>query len=270
MENRKSGQVLKEPDFQQVSDGIYNIMTPPAFNMYLVLGEEKALLIDSGMGIGSLRSIVDRITALPVTLILTHGHPDHAGGNSEFPPALINPAEMDVYRRMGCLEFRIGDVSHLPDGEEKVKQLLPTGPDPVPVEDGTVLDLGGRKLTVFYTPGHTHGSLSIYDEKTGVLFTGDNTMGTVTSLSSPESSSVFDYAESLRKMKSFHPTALMGGHMPNINGPELLDKLLDCCMDLLEGAKGEPHQNWSGSVSLTYQKDGIGISYRESQLPLLI
>ena len=103
-------QMQKEITCENLGNGIYNIATPPVgFQQYLILGQEKALLIDSGMGIGSLRKEVEKITDLPVILINTHGHPDHAGGNAEFAPALMCPAEFDVYEQMATLEYRKKD-----------------------------------------------------------------------------------------------------------------------------------------------------------------
>lgn len=263
MENKRNGKILREPAFEKVAEGIYNIMMPPAFNEYLVLGEERALLIDSGMGIGSIREIVEQITDLPITLINTHGHPDHAGGNSEFEPALMNPAEFDVYERMASLEFRIQDVSRMSNGAESARRLKPTGPAPIPVQDGERLDLGNRTLQVLYTPGHTHGSISIYDEKTGSLFNGDCTMANITSMAGEECSTIAVMADSLRRMLALHPVRVMGGHMPNINGSELIEKALDCCEDILNGARGEQSP---GQRALLYEKNGVGIRYREDHI----
>ncbi len=250
---------LTEPRYEEVAEGIYNIQMPPAFNQYLVIGQEKALLVDTGMGIGSVKAVVDQITDLPIVLINTHGHPDHAGGNAEFAPALMNPADFDTFEQMASKEFRIGDVQRRPGGMENVKKLQPTGPYPVAVEDGAVIDLGGRKLSVLYTPGHTHGSLSVYDEQTGSLINGDNTMARMTTLAGWESSSVAVLADSLRRMQALHPTKVMGGHMPNINGPELIDKVLACCEDVLAGAEGAPHGK--NETVREYVKDGVGIVY---------
>ncbi len=255
---------LSEPRFAEVADGLWNIQMPPAFNEYLILGKEKALLIDTGMGIGSIRAIVEKITDLPIVLINTHGHPDHAGGNAEFEPALMNPADFDTFEKMATKEFRIGDVSHMPGAEANVKKLQPTGPHPVPVKDNAVLDLGGRQVKVLYTPGHTHGSLSLYDEQTGSLINGDDTMAHMTTLAGWESSSVAVLAESLRRMKELHPVKVMGGHMPNINGPELIDKVLSCCEDVLAGIPGTPREGQEDVCE--YERDGVGIVYSASHI----
>ena len=144
----------KEIQVADLGNGIYNFSTPPVgFQQYLILGQEKALLIDSGMGVGSLRKEVEKITDLPVTLINTHGHPDHAGGNAEFEPALMCPAEFDVYEKMATLEYRKKDSGPKgrPGGPGKMPELQPTGPAPVPVEDGPAAELLKKPVNTKFT-----------------------------------------------------------------------------------------------------------------------
>ncbi len=82
---------------EKVTDRITRIF---AFNtelMYLVEGSRRAVLIDTGSGFGSLKSCVDRLTDKPVTVLLTHGHTDHALGAAEFDEVYINPADEKAY-----------------------------------------------------------------------------------------------------------------------------------------------------------------------------
>ena len=250
-----------------LGDGIINISTPPVgFQQYLVLGEKRALLIDTGMGIGSIREVVEQLTALPVTVINTHGHPDHAGGNAEFAPALMNPAEFEVYEKMATREFRVRDVSHMPGGEKAAEKLQPTGPAPVPVADGEVIDLGGRTLRVIYTPGHTRGSVCVYDEAAGALFSGDNVQARTTTLREWNSATVADLARSLRKLAALAPAKILGGHRPNVNGPELLGKVLACAEDVLNGAEYTERAGRGGQTCLFYEKDGVSIEFTENNI----
>ncbi|MCD8127278.1 MAG: MBL fold metallo-hydrolase [Clostridiales bacterium] len=262
MMERKAPPMQKEVTWTDLGNGIYNFSSPPVgFQQYLVLGDKRALLVDTGMGIGSLKNAVEQITDLPVTVINTHGHPDHAGGNAEFGPALMCPAEFDVYERMATREFREGDVSHMPNGVSFVPQLLPTGPAPCPVEDGQIIDLGGRTLKVIYTPGHTHGSICIYDEATGGLFTGDNVQARETALREWNSSTVETFRDSLLRLEALHPAKIMGGHQPNVNEPELLGRVLRCAQAILDGAQGEEMQMRGGGTCLSYASEGVSICY---------
>ncbi len=250
---------LTQPRYERIEEGIYNIQMPPANNQYLVLGKEKALLIDTGFGVGSLKRVVEEITDLPVILVNTHGHPDHAGGNAEFAPALLNPADRDVYEKMANRAFRAEDLSGFTVGEEFIRKLQPDGPATIPVSDGEVLDLGERKITVFYTPGHTHGSLSLFDKQTGCLFTGDDVMAGTTSVSSWESSPVAVLADSLRRMKDYHPGKVLSGHFPNVNDAALIDRVLACCEDILAGVPADIGENTGAPHR--YEKEGVSVSY---------
>lgn len=282
----KPPMMQKEITCANLGNGIYNFSTPPVgFQQYLIVGREKALLIDSGMGIGSLRKEVEKITDLPVILINTHGHPDHAGGNAEFAPALMCPAEFDVYEQMATLEYRKkdsgpkhkdgegprgggphGEGPHGPHGEGPGPELQPTGPAPVPVEDGARIDLGGRVAEVLYTPGHTHGSISIFDRETASLFVGDNVMAERVSVYEWNSGTLEDLHRSLLRMEAYKPAKLYSGHRPNILEPEILAREIRCVEQLLNGASGTPQKVRGGATALAYEAEGVCICYDEAKL----
>lgn len=251
----------KEITWTDIGNNIINFSSPPVgFQQYLVLGQERALLIDTGMGIGSLAEIIKKITDLPITVVNTHCHPDHAGGNYEFEPALINPAELDVFQRMATLEFRQEDVAQMPNGQEFLSKLLPTGPEPVAATDGQIIDLGGRQLQLIFTPGHTHGSLCVYEPATGILFTGDNVQANATALREWNACSVEEFAESMEKLAKLHITRILGGHRPNDNPPDLLTRKLACAKQILGGAKGT-EKNMRGQLAWEFEWEDTAITY---------
>lgn len=63
---------------QPVSVHVLWIESPSKENLYLVIGRQRAILIDAGLGVGHLRAFVENLTSLPLTVLLTHGHIDHA------------------------------------------------------------------------------------------------------------------------------------------------------------------------------------------------
>ena len=256
----------KEILVADIGNRIFNISTPPVgFQQYLVLGEERAALIDTGMGIGSIRKVVESVTSLPVIVINTHCHPDHAGGNVEFDPALINPADLDVFKKMTTLEFRIQDVSRMPGGEEWASQLQPMGPEPVAAQDGQIIDLGDRQLQIIFTPGHTHGSLCVFEEATGTLFTGDNVQANATALREWNSCTVEEFYESLEKLAKLPVKRILGGHRPNDNPPDLLQRKLACAKQILDGAEGE-EKTRMGQTAYEYEYEGTAIMYRKEHI----
>ncbi len=117
---------------------------------FLLAGDEKALLIDSGMNVHNAKEIARQLVSLPVELLNTHGDMDHVGSNGEFESFYMNPAEASNYyrtqRKTGCF---------------------------IPVEDGDILDLGNRKLEIIQIPGHTPGSIAVLDIDNHILYSGD-------------------------------------------------------------------------------------------------
>lgn len=129
-------------------------------NMYLLEGTDRALLIDTGWGAGNLREHVQRLTAKPVIPALTHGHLDHSGGCGEWECVLmLKGAAADLYT---CHRLPF-DVSALPypDFERRL------------VQDGDVIDLGGRRVELLDISAHSNGSLAFLDRDSGYLFVGD-------------------------------------------------------------------------------------------------
>ena len=239
MEMRKRPEPIKEHIVTDLGDGIINITAPPMrFQQYLVIGKEKALLIDSGFGLGSLKKIVDGLTDKPVILVNTHGHPDHGGGNAEFGAPLLHPDDNEVYAHKCAYETRLEEARHwgIPDA---AKKLQPTPPVPIALEDGHVFDLGGRVLKVIHTPGHTRGSVCIFDEQSGTLFSGDNVQGMATALMERDAANVSTYMASMEKIAALPVTKICTGHMPAVVQPETIGKKIECCKRILAGETGE-------------------------------
>lgn len=125
---------------------------------YLVLGDERAVMVDTGMSKLNLREFVKTITGLPVSVINTHGHFDHTGGNGWFDATYMHPYASREARTV----FDFGGGTDYP-----LAYPIET------VTEGHVFDLGGRTLEVIEIPGHSPGSIALLDEKSKLLFTGD-------------------------------------------------------------------------------------------------
>lgn len=136
----------------------------------LIVGEEKALVIDNGYGIGDYLGYVRTLTDKPLIAVNTHGHLDHAGGNAQFGEVWINPKDWEMAKFQSSLQVRQNS-----DGSRDYSDILVDGPwTPLPLEEGTVFNLGGRTVTAYNCVGHSQGSMSFLDSKTRYLFTGDN------------------------------------------------------------------------------------------------
>ena len=148
---------------------------------YLLIGEEKSALIDTGLGIDNIKRITDQLTNLPIIVLTTHVHWDHIGSHGEFKNIYVHKDEEDWLvngiKKLSIEQIR-KDVSRditIPTPETfnpdtyKPFQGNPTGL----LNDGDEIEIGNRKLTIYHTPGHSPGHISILDNSRGYLFTGD-------------------------------------------------------------------------------------------------
>lgn len=233
-------------------NGVYAVSAPMEEQIYVVVGTEKAAVIDTGMGIGSLKEAARAITRLPFVVINTHGHPDHAGGNAEFDAlAYMHPDDTDVYSKMCTVEFRIGDIRGIfgrpvPEWEDA---LAPFAPKTVPLEDGQGFGLGGRTLTAYHLPGHTYGSVVLYDRENRLLFSGDG-------LTSNETWLYLDYSTTLEAYhgalvafagKGLEIASVFPGHLPIPAPTAILDDMISLTGKILDGAiVGKPFETFAG------------------------
>ncbi|MEO4052463.1 MBL fold metallo-hydrolase [Solibacillus sp. CAU 1738] len=148
---------------------------------YLLIGEEKAVLIDTGLGIDNIKRITDQLTNLPIIVLTTHVHWDHIGSHGEFKNIYVHKDEEDwlingikklpieQIRKDVSRDITIPTPKSVSPDTYKPFQGKPTGL----LNDGDEIEIGNRKLTIFHTPGHSPGHISIFDNRCGYLFTGD-------------------------------------------------------------------------------------------------
>jgi glyoxylase-like metal-dependent hydrolase (beta-lactamase superfamily II) len=148
---------------EEVRPGVRMVRDSDNDKMFLVKGANKYALIDSGMGRGALEEYLSQFTGgLPVEVIFTHNHGDHIGQSDQFIRHSVEhigeadkPALEQFLRNHGIPDEVI--ANHV-----------------VSAHDGDRVDLGDRSLVIYAAPGHTPGSLVVFDEQSGNLFTGDS------------------------------------------------------------------------------------------------
>ncbi len=132
-----------EPGFFRIEDG--------GVRCFLILGEHRAMLVDTGFGDGDLHAFVRSLTKLPIFVVNTHADGDHTGCNHQFQEIWMHPAEFDYYAQKG------NDCSHLH-----------------PLWEGEILRVGKWTFEILLIPGHTPGSIALFDREHGLLLSGDS------------------------------------------------------------------------------------------------
>jgi glyoxylase-like metal-dependent hydrolase (beta-lactamase superfamily II) len=186
---------------EEVEPGTWLVGEPGHVNCFLVEGMERAVLVDTGLGLADVAAAAAALTGRPVLAVNTHGHSDHRGGNWRFAEVAAHPLaagsltqpvaggylaeyltvareQLAAYDRARAADDRF---FHLFTSATRPRPLppdagrwaVPAGPAPRALADKERIDLGGRELTVLYTPGHSPDSLCLLDERAGLLFAGD-------------------------------------------------------------------------------------------------
>lgn len=197
----------------EIDKGLYRISEKKHWehtNMYYIIGHQKNLLIDAGTGIQPLRPLLEAIDDKPIDLVLTHSHWDHMGNVHEFENVYVHGADMtwlkdglpiprpviegmiikDVPLEMTC-DFKCPPLSH-PNPKDISKLVF-------------------ENIEIIHTPGHSPGSVCLYDKTRQIMFTGDILYkGTIyCHYESTDPSALY---ESVKRVASYEIKRLLTGH----------------------------------------------------------
>lgn len=259
----------------EVAEGTFAIYEPFQWQeviSYLIVGSNRALLFDTGNGIGDIKAIVDQLTALPITVVNSHSHIDHIGGNYQFEDILTTDTNFSKQRARGVDDDSVRlEVSSaalckgLPDGLTADSHVIRPFDTSGRITDGDVLDLGGRRLTVLVIPGHTEDSIALLEQDTGFLWTGDSYYAGPIWLFADETDLAL-YRASMERLVSLTPelTALFPAHNTPRENPQQLTEVLRA-FDLVMSGKVESTPAWDDAVTFDFGEFGFLI--REDLLP---
>jgi glyoxylase-like metal-dependent hydrolase (beta-lactamase superfamily II) len=251
----------------RVAPGVFAIYEPHQFEeviSFLILGDKRAALFDTGLGIGDIKRVVTALTSLPVVVLNSHTHNDHVGDNWEFS---------ELYG-MDTDFTRINGKGSRADAQAELTPISICGRLPAEFDansystrpfhihhwlhDGDTLDLGGRVLQVISTPGHTPDAICLLDRKNGLLFTGDTYYAGPIWLYRPETD-LDDYVHSVERIAAMAPELhlLLPSHNVPVDDPSQLPKLLAAIKKVRAGTvppisvgEGKVHYNVDGFILL--------------------
>jgi len=208
---------------QELGDGVTHIWEPAVIektrcNIFYLRGSHRDLVIDSGMGLASLGAFIGLESGQRCLALATHTHFDHVGGHHEFAERAVHAEEADILAAPSrhntvidvCVteetfhSYPTADFS--PDRYE-----IAAAPPTILLQDGDVVDLGDRRLDVMHYPGHSPGSIALFEQSTGILFSGDVVYD------GPLSDKLFHseraaYEASLRRLREVPVRLVHGGH----------------------------------------------------------
>ncbi len=239
-----------------LGDGIHSILEPhheEQVRSYLVAGAERALLIDTGMGVGDIRAVIEDLTSLPVTVINSHAHWDHIGGNHRFAAIAIHHAEAHELP-LGLSNDRVRQWF----APERLRGALPEDFDistfairpsvaSALLSGGERFDLGGRTLEIIHAPGHSPGGIVLLDRARGVLFSTDVAYaGALYAFGSD--ADLADYRKTLASLAELTPA--LTAVYPSHNAAPITPALLPLMRDGLEAiVAGRTPERVDGAVA---------------------
>lgn len=237
-------------DVRQVDDDIYRITEPHVHpyvrsNAWLVRGSARHLLVDSGLGIGRLPDELGSLLDRPVTAVATHAHFDHFGGLSDFADRAAHRDDADVieqaadYVTLAAASYPAALLDEFIAAGEPVPDLLinalpaddfeltPFRTRPAALTrrlaDGDSISLDDRAFQVVHTPGHSPGSICLWDQGSGTLFSGDVVVDGEPLLDELPRSDRADYARSLRTLQQLAVRTVHAGHGPSFDRKRMLE-----------------------------------------------
>jgi len=287
--------VYKETD---LGNGLYSIMErhhPSAERgvmMYLVIGREKAALVDCGFGVtDTLRTFVESLTDLPIICIVAHGHPDHAGAAALFDEIYMNPIDEALLPVSLSYERRMGDVfGEGPGGkpkpvDEELKAyceehiVMTEHLDYRPMNDGDRFDLGGKVLEAVWMPGHTQGSMALVNTEDNYALISDCFSFRTAMVKAPTEKrvAITTYRDGLKRFLGMinDDTAIFWGHGTEPVDHSVPENMMKACQEVLDGKtendtpsnshfakradapKARMMQHVCGNVMLVYNADSL-------------
>jgi glyoxylase-like metal-dependent hydrolase (beta-lactamase superfamily II) len=233
--------------FSRISDDITLILEPHVIrleqcNMWHVRGRDRDLLIDTGMGIASLHEAAAHLFDKPLSAVATHAHVDHVGSLHEFADRIIHRCEADqltrdspnfsLYRHEHPSEFidsveragyEVGPtfITAIPRADFDLRTLVrPASPATRLVDEGDIIDLGDRIFEVLHLPGHSPGSIGLWEARSETLFSGDAIYDGPL-LDDIPGSDIAVYMRTMRRLMSLRVRVVHAGHDPSFDGGRL-------------------------------------------------
>lgn len=210
---------------------------------YLLIGSDRALLIDTGLGVCNIYEQVRKLTDKSITAVATHIHWDHIGGHKYFPDFYAHEAELDWLNGkfplpIQAVKSMVADRCELPEDFDISNYKIFQGKPGLVLKDGDTIDLGGRIIQVLHTPGHSPGHLCFWESEMDYLFSGDLVYKGSLFANYP-STDPQSYLASLEKIADLPAKRVLPGHHSLDIRAEMVTRMRDAFRAL--NAEGKLH-----------------------------
>ena len=222
-----------------LTDRITQIRMPGNVMTYLVKGDARAVLIDTGCGLGPFRAFVEGLLeGLPYEVVLTHGHVDHAGGASEFEHVYLHEKDHALAAKHTSKEIRSRYLHNSSPDFLPEDLVEPKKEGYLPLSYGQIFDLGGEELQIVNMGGHTQGSVGVLFPRERVLLAGDACCSFTLLFARGTSLGIPAYRENLQQLMSVYGDLfddVIYSHPHNYGGPEVIRQMIELCGEILDG-----------------------------------
>jgi len=198
--------------------------------MTLVVGKNRALLVDTGMGIGDAKKAIQKITDLPLWVVNTHGHIDHIAGNYQFSEVYMSEADiniakeaLDEKKKRHILENGITP----PKGFDIDAYMSYKADNVIPLKHEQVFDLGGITVEAISVPTHSPGSTCFFVKELGLLLTGD-CIAPIVYLLFEESCTIGEHIQMLAEASKLPFSHFFSSHNEELISKDKLKLYINC------------------------------------------
>lgn len=250
----------KELYVKEMGPGIYLLDEAHEATGYLVIGTEKACVIDTMNGYNNLHEAVRKLTDKPLVVVNTHGHPDHIFGNVFFEEAYMHPADWPM----------ADSFMKRPEFAEECRKMGLKAPQLHPIQEGDSIELGGRTLEIYDIPGHTMGGILLLLKEDRILFTGDSINHHLW-MQLDGCLPLAEYVKKLDAVMHLEEKAdrILHGHAQEYDDISLIRKLRDGIAEICEGKTQEDKPyHWFGGIAKQHAFDpgNSVICYQEANI----
>jgi len=273
-------------EVNKITNSLYSIKEDITDNkfpilIYLIIGTKKAAIIDTGLGTGNLKQIIESITNLPIVVLHSHGHIDHVGADTLFTKIYLNSKDYNLIdnshdfkaateQRMNFIEVNLKDKLNVYE-DIKAHIVKIAEVNYKNIDDGDIVDLGGIQLEAISTPGHTLGSISYVNKKDHIAFTGDG-IADIHWFNKSESICVEGFLNTLNHFedKTEGVKNVYAAHIPEAFNLELVHDLQTAAKEIINGSKdkienadyqflkyGDLYAHRHGFATIYYDKENI-------------